>query len=333
MTPYERVMNRLSGAKVDKIPNFAITMLFSAEYSGIPFSRYCLDYRSMVRANIKCSEDFGIDILGTMSDAVREAFDYGLDVEFPFDELPRPKAYFIRDYGDIKKLKPFGPRSSIRINDRIRAVELFKRERGSEYPVMGWVEGAIAEYTDLRGMGDAFMDMYDAPEFVHEILDILTKQAIACAIEQAKAGADIIGVGDAAASQVSPELYREFILPCEKRLFSAINETGAKSRLHICGNISHLLDDIADIGASIVDIDWMVDFKTAAEKLSGRSCVCGNFDPVSVLYYGAPDTIRKAVFDCAAQGGGRSIIMPGCEVPKGTKHENLKAVDEALKSL
>src|SRR5690606_23713170 len=115
-----------------------------------------------------------------------------------------------------------------------------------------------------------------------ELLEICNEQAIEFAREQIRAGADFIGIGDAAASLVGPNIYREFVLPCEKKLIEAIHRAGAKTKLHICGNITSLLDDIPLSGTDMADVDWMVNFGKAVESF-GSCCTCGNFDPVKVL--------------------------------------------------
>jgi len=70
------------------------------------------------------------------------------------------------------------------------------------------------------------------------------------------AGADIIGLGDAICSQIAPVMYRQFALPYEQRIFAAVHERGALARLHICGNTTRLLADMALCGADIIDLDW-----------------------------------------------------------------------------
>ena len=83
----------------------------------------------------------------------------------------------------------------------------------------------------------------------------------------AKAGADIIGLGDAVCSQISPKMYRRYALPYEQRIFAAVHELGARGRLHICGKTTHLLPDMLQSGADIIDLDWMVDLKQSAQIL------------------------------------------------------------------
>jgi len=109
MNAYQRVMNRLQGKPVDKVPNLNILMAFAARYAGVSFDKFCGDHKYLVESNIKCCEDFGIDMLSTMSDPFRETYDFGASIKFPYDNLPLLKEPFIKEPLDIKKLKPFLP--------------------------------------------------------------------------------------------------------------------------------------------------------------------------------------------------------------------------------
>jgi MtaA/CmuA family methyltransferase len=331
MTPYERVHNRLQGKPVDRAPNLNILMTFASKYINTSYDKFCTDYKYLVEANVKCNDYFGIDMLSTMSDAFRETYDFGAKINFPYDNLPICGEHFINGPEELKKLKLFDPMKSTRILDRILAIELYKKEAGKHFSILGWVEGSFAEAADLRGISEIMTDLYDEPEFVNELMTICCEEAILCAREQIKAGADFIGVGDAAASLVSPKIYREFVLPFEQRLINEIHKAGAKVKLHICGNINHLLGDICKSGADIIDVDWMVDLKTCIDTFKSHACANGNFDPVSVLYQGNPQMVRQAVQKCLSVADERTFISAGCEVPKDTPHANLKAVDEALR--
>lgn len=330
MTPFERIYNRLQGKAVDRAPNLNILMFFAAKYIGVSYDKFCSDYKYLVEANLKCNEYFGIDMLNTMSDPLRETYDFGAGVEFPYDNLPVCRNRFITETSDLKKLKLFEPLNSVRMLDRIHAIEEYKKQAGNHYSILGWVEGSFAEAADLRGVSELMMDLYDEPEFVKELLEICCEEGILCAREQIKAGADFIGIGDAAASLTSPLLYREFILPYEQKLIEEIHKSGGKVKLHICGNITHLLDDILSTGADIVDIDYPVDFKAAVLKFKGTASINGNFDPVRVVNNGTPEMVRQAVKACLSAGDETTFISAGCEIPKNTPYENLKAVDEAL---
>ncbi len=332
MNAKERVMNRLKGKPVDRAPNACLTMAMGPKYINKSFSDFYLDYRVLVEANLKLCHDFELDILGTISDPYREAYDFGAKIEFPQDSIPICKEYLIQSPEDMKKLKVFDPYSSTRILDRIKAIELFKKEAGNEYPIMGWVECPLAEAADLRGVNSIMLDFFDNTSMLEELLEICLETEIRCAKAQITAGADIIGMGDAVASLIGPELYRTYAFEHEKKLVQAVHEAGAVARLHICGNITSILDDMKLTGADIIDIDWMVDFKTASEKLKGYSSPCGNFDPVQIMKQGTPETVKEAVWQCLDADNETSFIMGGCEIPIGTPPENFKAVTKALKA-
>jgi MtaA/CmuA family methyltransferase len=332
MHPLQRLRNVLQGTPVDRVPNFDIFMARAAHHIGARLSTYYLDHRVLCAANLAVLEDFRLDIVQAISDPYREAADTGLDVEFPDDGLPINRTPLIADPGDLSRIRfpvsEFGPR----MTDRLAAIRTLRAAVGSEVPVMGWVEGALAEAADLRGVGTLMMDLVMNPGWVKELLERCVEVEIAFARAQVEAGAHIIGLGDAVASQISPEMYCEFALPYERRIFDAVRQLGGVSRLHICGNTTHLLGDMARSGAEIIDIDWMVDMRRAVGHLDG-AVVCGNIDPVAILLQGTSADVRDGVRANAAAGGRRWISAAGCEVPDGSPVENLLAHHEALREL
>lgn len=331
MNSFERVMARLAGAPVDRPPNFDIMMQFASHYIGQPLANYYLDHRTLCAANFAVQEAFDLDILQAISDPYREAADCGQPVEFPEDGLPIWQGPFLAEPDDLRKLKPPKPEHGRRMSDRLAAVQHFRAQAGGQIPILGWVEGALAEAADLRGMGRLLIDLYDRPAWVAELLEICTEMAIAFARAQVAAGADIIGLGDAVASQIAPRAYRQFALPYEQRIFAAVRELGAIPRLHICGNTTRILADMAQSGAAIIDIDWMVDMRKAAEVFGAQAAVCGNFDPVAVMLNGTPAQVAQAARMNLAAGGPRCFSMAGCEIPDGTPHANLLAHAAALR--
>ena len=227
MNSYERAMARLAGQPVDRPPNFDIMMQFAAHYIGQPLARYYLDYRVLCASNFGVQEAFDLDILQAISDPYREAADCGQPVEFPDDALPLWKGPFLAEPNDLRKLKPPKPEAGRRMSDRLAAVRYFRERAGGRVPIMGWVEGALAEAADLRGVSTLLTDLIDRPDWVHELLEICTEMEIAFARAQIAAGADIVGLGDAIASQIAPKAYRQFALPYEQRIFAAIRDAGA----------------------------------------------------------------------------------------------------------
>jgi MtaA/CmuA family methyltransferase len=332
MNALQNLRNLIAGNPVDRVLNFDILMTKAAHHIGANLSNYYLDHHVLCEANLAALHDFKLDIVQTISDPYREAADTGLVVEFPPDALPLSVQPLLVEPGDLAKIhfpaKDFGPR----MIDRLEGISAMRAQVGEEVPVMGWVEGALAEACDLRGMNNVMIDLIKRSDWLKELLEKCVEVGIAFARAQIEAGAHIIGLGDAAASQISPRMYREFALPYEQRIFGAVKAMGAIPRLHICGKTTHLLDEIAHSGAQIFDIDWMVDLRQAAEKLEG-ALVCGNLDPVAVFLYGSMEQVRLGVRANAVAGGPRWISAGGCEIPDHTPDENLIAQNQALLDL
>lgn len=330
MTSYERMTKRLKHEIVDRPPNFNIFMTFAAHYIKQPLSKYYLDYRVLVDANMAMVENFNVDIVQAISDPFRETYDFGARIEFPEDDLPVNKEPFLDNPEKLKMLQKPNPSTGKRMSDRLNALRLMREKIGNEIPVMGWVEGALAEAGDLRGITNVLMDVYERPQWLKELLEIITEVEIEFAKAQVEAGAHIIGLGDAIASQVSPAMYKEYGLPYEKRIFQAVHEMGAIARLHICGDTSGIVPYMVESGADIIDLDWMVDMKAAADQFGHQVAFCGNFDPVSIMLMGKPDDVYRATQKCMSDGGSNSFSAAGCEIPDKTPHENLKAQHLAL---
>ncbi|MBQ2955564.1 MAG: uroporphyrinogen decarboxylase family protein [Clostridia bacterium] len=332
MNAKERFEARLAGKPVDRIPNLSIVMLFAAQHAGIPYGQFVTDYRALAEAQLKAAEDFGLDILSTMSDPFRETADFGAKLIYPDDDLPICSAPRIRDISEFSTLSLWDPYDSVRMLDRIRAVEVFSRSKKQEYPILGWVEAPLAELCDLMTMQEGLAALVEEPEAAEEALDLLAEQAIRCALAQIEAGADVIGMGDAAASLVSTDMYRELIVPAERKVIEAIQKHGAACKLHICGNTTHILDQMIDTGAKIVDIDYMVDYGSAVVLSAGRTSICGNIDPVSVFLSGTEEKLIAEVQKCMDAMDEKALISSGCEVPRYTRPEQMKALARFLKN-
>jgi len=332
MNALERSLARLAGRPCDRPPNWDIMMAFAAHYVGAPLRAYYLDHRTLVRANLAMVEDLGLDIVQTISDPYREANDLGLRVDFPEDSLPVAAEPLLADPDALCPLRIVEPSQGRRMSDRGLAVQTLRQRVGDDVPVMGWVEGALAEAADLRGVSDLLLDLYDRPGWVDELLNLCEEQAIAFALAQVAAGAHLVGIGDAVASQISLRAYRRWALPHERRLVAAIHEAGALARLHICGDTQHLLADMASTGADIIDLDWMVSLPAAVVAFGDGPALCGNADPVSVMMRGTTAEVYDWTLYCLAAGGPRSISGAGCEIPDGTPLANLDAQKRAIKA-
>ncbi|MBM4036142.1 MAG: uroporphyrinogen decarboxylase [Planctomycetes bacterium] len=331
MTGFARYMAVVRGERADILPRLPILMQFAAEHIGSNYGAFASDYRVLVEANLLCAEEFGFDQVSTISDPYRETQGFGAEIRYVRDGVPRCPKPPLEDAKDLSLLKRPDPLSSERMLDRVRAVEAYSAAVPREYSILGWVEGPAAEAADLRGVTSFLMDLIlDAP-FTRELMARCVEVGIEFARAQLDAGADTIGVGDAIASQVSPQLYEEMIFPFERRLFEGIKAAGGLIRLHICGDTTHLLPYFARLPIDIVDLDWQVDMARAREVLGRGKVMLANLDPANAVRRGTPASIKKALRAAYKLVGNPFMAGAGCEIPPGTPPANLKALCEPIR--
>jgi MtaA/CmuA family methyltransferase len=325
MTPKERINAILKGGSYDRPAVTPIFMAWASRFIGHTYRDYYLDGDVLVKAQLAVTRAFNLDQISAISDPWREASAYGMQFDYPPEGVGRPKEAFIKTRNEISRIKRFDIQDADRTKQRIESVRKMAAEVGKTHSVLGWVEGPMAEYGDLRGVENAMLDLIDEPEIFVEAGEVIVENAIAFAVTQIKAGADMIGVGDSAASLISPEMYSKLVMPLERKLITAIHEAGAAVKLHVCGNISNIVQYMADSGTDVIDVDWMVSLARARELAGPDVTLCGNFNPAGVLFEGSPEQVAEAAKECLNAVPGKFILMPGCEVPPATPEKNIRA--------
>jgi MtaA/CmuA family methyltransferase len=334
MNGRQRLLDFCGGRPVDCLPQMPITMMFAADQLGVTYGKYASDYRLLVEGQILTAERFDFDYVSCISDPAREAADCGAAIQY-FDDQPPAideKQALLADKTVLKGLKIPDPLGGGRMHDRVQAAALFKERVGHQKLIEGWIEGPCAEAADLRGINSLMTDFFDDPTFVRDLFDFIIGMELQFAKAQIEAGIDIMGVGDAAASLVGPQIYQQFVLPYEQKMVDGLHQMGTKVRLHICGNIGRILSGIGSLGCDIVDVDYMVPLSRAREEMGPEQILDGNIDPVSVLRNSTPEAITAAIAECHRQAGPRYIVAAGCEVPRDTPEQNLRALRDYARS-
>jgi uroporphyrinogen decarboxylase len=325
MTPKERVHAIVRGQPYDRPAVTPILMSWAAHFIGRTYRDYYLDGDVLVEAQLAVARAFNLDQVSAISDPWRETSAYGMEFDYPEQGVGKPRRMLIRAAEDIARIRPFALENAERPRQRVESVRKMARAVGRTHSLLGWVEGPLAVYADLRGVENMFLDLIDTPQMYLGPAEIIIDNQIRFARAQIAAGADMIGVGDSVASLISPRMYEDYVLPFEKRLFDAIHEAGAVVKLHVCGDISRSVHLMAQTGCDIIDADWMVRLDTARAAVGPNVTLAGNFDPSAVLLQGSPQDVAQAARRCIEMGGERFILQPGCEVPPGTPEPNLRA--------
>ena len=334
MTSLERVRAVIAGEPVDRLPVQPMLMTFAGRYAGIPFGDYCRHGEQMAAAQLKVWRDLDLDILLTCSDPAREVTDLcGPDsVRWHDDQPPAiDEAHAaLKDKARLGRLR-LPDLSRGRMGDRVDALRILRREAGPGACILGWVEGALALSAELRGINAIMTDFYDDADFVHELMDFCADLSIRYAEVQIAAGADSIGMSDAAASMMGPEFYRDFLWPRQMRILSAVRDMGAMTRVHMCGRADPMLELMAQLPADIYELDFLTDLPLARSTFGEQRVLCGNIDTITTMLDGSTDEVAEAATDCHRVAGARHIVAPGCEVAPLTPTANVRAlVDYAV---
>ena len=331
MTSIERVRRTVAGLEVDHLACQPMLMMFAARHAGMKYIDYTRDGHRMAEAQFRMMELFGIDVMLTCSDPAREVIDFAGEGSVDWFEDQGPAINESRAaLSEKSRLSLLGRpevREGGRMDDRVRSIRRMRELGGVGASVVGWVEGPLALAAELRGVNTLMVDFVDDPVFVHDLLDWCAEVAMVYAPVQIEAGADTIGMSDAAASMIGPRLYREFLLPRQKRVYASIKAAypHVLTRSHMCGNTDALAADMRELEADIYEIDFPSDLATMARELEGR-VISGNVSTITDMLEGSPQRVYDAARSCHAICGRRHIVNCGCEVSPLTPPENLRAL-------
>ena len=334
MTGLERSLGILKGNTLDHPPFHPIIMRWAARYNNLKYSDFCIIPKVKCDAMINCASHFDIDWVTVMSDPWAEASAFGIEVSYPDDNLPIDVGGHLKDAFSGSRLRPFDPLSNMRCSNRLEEIRIFRERTDSDLFIVGWVEGPVAEYVDLRKASEASVDFLLEPGYVGDTMDIIIESAKKFISLQIDAGAHCIGIGDAFCSQIGPDLYGQFAFNRQKELVDHIHSAGAIAKLHICGNTGSILPLMIRTGADIIDIDHLVPtMETYSTLLAEHQCFSGKSDPVTVICNGNESDIFGSVSKDFAETGGKCIVSAGCEITPETTHRNMILFAEAARGL
>jgi len=329
MNKNEKFLNFLnSGPQVGYTPFQPILMHYTARLNNSTYGEFASDYKVLVQSNIRSLEQFDLDWVELISDPYRETSAFGAQIKFIPEGVPVCLSPIIKTIDDVHDLKIPDLYKSPRTLDRISGAELYQKLLKGTVPVFGWIEGPLAEACSLVGVGDMLVMLMTDPDFCNFLMDKTLITAKEFAKAQIEAGCDVIGIGDAICSQIDLDLYNFYVRDRHLELSEYIHSLGAKVKMHICGNITHLLPSLKDTKPDILDIDFSVNFEDAFNSMGPQVSICGNINPV-IIQNSNPAKIKelsKSLIE--SNNGKRFILSGGCEITVNTPVENLLAMRE-----
>lgn len=304
-------------------------MHFAARFNNTTYGRFASDHRTLVESNIKAMDHFDTDMVSLISDPYRETSAFGAPIEYVDEGVPRCLNLIVRTPADLANLPDPDVYKCERTLDRIMGAEYFRKLLHGTVPVSGWVEGPFAESCDLAGVDNMMIWMMTDADFTNRLMDKCLTTARKFAKAQAEAGCDLIGIGDAICSQIDRETYDRYVKHRHAELISFIHECGLPVKLHICGNITHLLESLREVNADIIDLDWLVDIDEARRILGNGVVLGGNINPVLVQNLSEDEVFDRSKGLADKYKNQKYLLAAGCEITVLTPHGNLMAMRKA----
>ena len=303
-----------NGALINRVLFRPILMYFAANFIGRNYGEFASDYRILAEANLRCMDEFELDMIGLISDPYRETSAFGAKIKYIPDGVPRCLNYVVEDIDDVINLQNPDVYKSERTLDRIKAGELLTKQTRGNIPVIGWIEGPLAEACNLAGVQNLLMQLMMDPDFVTRLMDKCMVTAKDFARAQIEAGCKIIGIGDAVCSQIDTDTYNLYVKERHKELIEYIHGLGGKIKLHICGDTNHLLASYTELKIDILDVDWQVDISHARSVVGDDVILAGNINPV-LVQENSPDEVFKLCRNLVEKHRNeRFILSAGCEI-------------------
>ncbi len=255
---------------------------------------------------------FPLDAAILFSDILTVPDAMGLGLHFVEGEGPR----FERPLQSAKDIEALGvpdPEQDLRyVMDTVR---LIRHELAGRVPLIGFSGSpwTLATYM-LEGQSSRDFRVtktwiYNHPEAVHALLNVLTEAVSLYLLAQIRAGAQALMLFDTWGGILTPKDYRAFSLAPMERIVRSLkaHDPSVPVILFTKGG-GAWLEAMAAVGCDALSLDWTTDLSTARARVCGKVALQGNLDP-SVLY-ASPAVIRtQAAEVLAAYGAGSGHVF------------------------
>jgi len=212
----------------------------------------------------------------------------------------------IRNLREARSLSHF---ASPDVSFVLEAIRLTKQKLNGRAPLIGFsgapftLASYVVEGRPTRDFIKTKTLMYRDPETWRTLMDKLTTVTTSYLTSQIHAGVDAIQVFDSWVGCLSPQDYREYVLPYSKRVFIDLENAGVP-RIHFGTGTSNLLAEMKEAGGDVFGVDWRIPVDEAWQRLGYDVSVQGNLDPAVLL--GDIALIKSHAADILRRASGRT---------------------------
>lgn len=191
----------------------------------------------------------------------------------------------------------------------------------------------------LRGMENLMVDFIEHPDFVRQLLHAIANFNITQIIEAMKYDIDAVYFGDdwgqQTGLQMGPNIWREFLLPELKRMYSVVRNADKYVMIHSCGKVDEVFDDLIDAGVNCFNPfqPEVMDVVSLMDKYRSRLSFHGGLSTQKTLPFGSIDAVRDEtlrLLDFGKNGG--YIFAPAHAVEGDVPLQNMLTFIEVITS-
>ena len=257
----------------------------------------------------------------------------GLDLEFARGEGPvihNP----VRTAADVDRVREVEDVNSLEYV--YEAIRITRRELRPHVPLIGFCGApfTLASYICEGGGSKNYVNtkrlMYTDPGAWHALMSRIARALSRYLNAQVEAGAQAVQIFDSWVGALSPDDYREYVLPHTREVIRGVRP--GVPVIHFGTGTAGLLELMKEAGGDVIGLDWRVRLDEAWARL-GDVAVQGNFD--SIALFTTPEVVRrkaKAILDQAANRPGHVFNLGHGILPE-TPVENVVALVEAVHEL
>lgn len=322
----------------DRAPVVPQSFMFSIMEAGLRIGDINRNGKRMAETHIHCQEKYRYDgcVIDFDDASLAEACGARIilrDNEPAIVDESRP---VLRDLRAIYDMEVPDPLKAGRLPEWLEATRTLSEAVGDHVFIMGRADqGPFSVACLLRGTQQFMMDLVtEDPQVIRDVIAFCRKACVAFAKAQKDAGAHVTSIGDALAGPnlIAPEMYRDFAWEPEKLMTNEVQNYGIPLSIHICGNTTSIIPQMAATGARILEIDWQVDMGKAREQIPPETVLMGNINPSDPMVFGTERDIEEAVRKIITGTRGKGVfISTGCAMGSNTPPENFRAMIEAAK--
>lgn len=222
------------------------------------------------------------------------------------------------------------------------ASKIIKDDEGGHFIVPNFGFALFERAWALRGFDTLLLDMALDPGFVEELLDRILEIQLVLIRRFVDHGVDGAYFGDDYGAQenmlFSPAMWRRFIKPRLARMFAPFREAGLPIIMHSDGQIQAIIPELIEIGLTALNPvqPEVLDHKWLKSTFGNKLTYYGGISTQTVLPYGSPEDVRKAVHDSIkhlAPDGTGLIIAPSHRIMTDVPLGNIDALINTISEL